>query len=51
MNDTNMPTKEFVNFEYKEKIVESAYLIIFVLQKIKLKIKISELQKIKIHMM
>jgi hypothetical protein len=47
----NMPTKESANIEYKEKIVENACLIIFVLLKIKHKIKINELQKIKIHMM
>jgi hypothetical protein len=44
-----MPTKEFVNFEYKEKIVENARLIFFVLLKTKLKIKINEPQKIKIN--
>ena len=50
-NDTNMPTKEFVNFEYKDKAVETVYLKIFVPLKIKHKIKINELPKIKINML
>ena len=43
----NMPTKEFVNFEYKEKAVETVYLKIFVPPKIRHKIGINELLRIK----
>jgi hypothetical protein len=46
-----MPTKEFANFEYKEKPVGTVYLKIFVPPKIRHKIGINELLRIKINML